>query len=205
MAKDGGVFAFGDHALPQGPWAASPSTSRSWALPRPPTAGATGSWPGTAGCSPSAGRALLRVHGRHPPQPADRGHHGQPDDGRLLGSSERRWDLRLRRSVPQARGSLDLAAPGRRGAASLRSGGGYWEVAADGGLLPEGDAPFLGPFHGGPAVERAGAGNRGNPGRWRIQDGCVRRRDLQLGDAELDGSMGGAPLAAPIVGIAGAQ
>ena len=38
VASDGGIFSFGDAALPRVRWAASRSTSRSWAWRRPPTA-----------------------------------------------------------------------------------------------------------------------------------------------------------------------
>ena len=53
VASDGGIFAFGDARF-YGSTGALPSTSPSWAWPRPRTAGATGWWPPTAASSPSA-------------------------------------------------------------------------------------------------------------------------------------------------------
>ena len=52
------------------------STSRSSAWPPPSTEGATGSWPPTAGSSPTA-TPVLRLHGRPAPQQANRGHGGR--------------------------------------------------------------------------------------------------------------------------------
>ena len=53
VASDGGIFNFGDARFLGSP-AACTSTSPSWAWRRRPTAGATGSWPPTAGSSATA-------------------------------------------------------------------------------------------------------------------------------------------------------
>ena len=57
VAADGGVFAFGDAAFDGNTYTLGiehDSTPPWWASPPPRTAGATGWWPPTAGCSPSA-------------------------------------------------------------------------------------------------------------------------------------------------------
>ena len=53
VASDGGIFAFGDAGF-YGSMGGKPLNARSSAWRRPPTAGATGRWPRTAGSSPSA-------------------------------------------------------------------------------------------------------------------------------------------------------
>jgi hypothetical protein len=78
--------------------------------------------------------------------------------------------------------------------------GGYWEVAADGGVFAF-DAPFYGSMGGhrlsgfmlGMAVTPDGGGY------WLVaSDGGV----FAFGDASFDGSMGGRPLTQPVIGMA---
>ncbi len=86
------------------------------------------------------------------------------------------------------------------GAASADSGG-YWEVAADGGIFSFGDAGFHGSMGGtplnAPIVGMAPTADGG--GYWEVAaDGGI----FSFGDAAFHGSMGGRPLNAPIVGMA---
>ena len=94
------------------PWAASRSTSRWWASRRRPTGGATGRWPPTVACSPSA-TPVLRLHGRQAAQQADRGHRGGDRRCRLLRSGYRRRHLQLRVGATSSGrpGSLHLNTP----------------------------------------------------------------------------------------------
>jgi N-acetylmuramoyl-L-alanine amidase len=85
--------------------------------------------------------------------------------------------------------------------ASTPSGGGYWLVAADGGIFTFGDASFYGsegatPLAA-PIVGMASTPNGG--GYWLVAaDGGI----FTFGDASFYGSEGATPLAAPIVGMA---
>jgi hypothetical protein len=85
--------------------------------------------------------------------------------------------------------------------AATADGGGYWLVAADGGIFAFGDATFAG-SHGGsplnaPVVGMAATADGG--GYWLVaSDGGM----FAFGDATFAGSMGGSPLNAPIVGMA---
>ena len=74
-------------------WAASRSTSRSWAWRPRPTAGATGWWPPTAGSSPSATpRSTARWAASHLNQPVV-GMAANAGRRRLLAGGRRRWHL----------------------------------------------------------------------------------------------------------------
>ncbi len=78
-------------------------------------------------------------------------------------------------------------------------GGGYWEVASDGGVFSFGDAQFYGSMGGQPLnkpiVGMASTADGG--GYWEVaSDGGI----FSFGDATFEGSMGGQPLNAPIVG-----
>ncbi len=86
--------------------------------------------------------------------------------------------------------------------AATPDGGGYWEVASDGGIFSFGDAGFYGSEGGhplnAPIVGMAGAPDGG--GYWEVaSDGGV----FSFGDAGFYGSEGGHPLDRPIVGMAG--
>ncbi|HEY5246135.1 MAG TPA: hypothetical protein VIJ60_10745, partial [Acidimicrobiales bacterium] len=85
-------------------------------------------------------------------------------------------------------------------------GGGYWEVASDGGLFAFGDAKFFGSMGGKPLNQpivglAPSSGGPGAPsGYWEVaSDGGI----FAFGGAPFDGSMGGKPLNQPVVGIAG--
>ena len=65
------------------------------------------------------------------------------------------------------------------GAAATPDGGGYWEVASDGGIFSFGDAAFHGSMGGQPA-QRAHRGHGGHARRRRLLGGGVRRRHLLL-------------------------
>ena len=87
--------------------------------------------------------------------------------------------------------------------AATADGGGYWEVAADGGIFSFGDAAFHGSMGGmplnAPIVGMAATADGG--GYWEVAaDGGI----FSFGDAAFHGSMGGPPLNAPIVGMAAA-
>ncbi len=87
------------------------------------------------------------------------------------------------------------------GAAATSDGGGYWEVASDGGIFSFGDAVFHGSMGGrpldAPIVGMAATSDGG--GYWEVaSDGGI----FSFGDAVFHGSMGGRPLDAPIVGMA---
>ena len=83
--------------------------------------------------------------------------------------------------------------------AATPDGGGYWEVASDGGLFAFGDAKFYGsmggyPLHA-PVVGMAATPDGG--GYWEVaSDGGL----FAFGDAKFYGSMGGYPLHAPSSG-----
>ncbi|HEY3941255.1 MAG TPA: PQQ-binding-like beta-propeller repeat protein [Acidimicrobiales bacterium] len=93
-------------------------------------------------------------------------------------------------------------APPVVGMAAGADGGGYWLVAADGGVFSYGDAGFHGSMGGqhlnAPVVGIAASADGG--GYWLVgADGGV----FAFGDAAFYGSMGGRPLNRPIVGIVG--
>ncbi len=85
--------------------------------------------------------------------------------------------------------------------AAAHGGGGYWEVAADGGIFSFGDAAFHGSMGGIPLnqpIVGMAATPSGN-GYWEVAaDGGI----FSFGDAAFHGSMGGIPLNQPIVGMA---
>ena len=85
--------------------------------------------------------------------------------------------------------------------AATPDGGGYWEVASDGGLFAFGDAPYFGSM-GGQPLNKPIVGIAATPdggGYWEVaSDGGL----FAFGDAPYFGSMGGQPLNKPIVGIA---
>jgi len=96
-------------------------------------------------------------------------------------------------------GGTPLNAPIVGMAAS--GGGGYWEVASDGGIFSFGDAAFHGSMGGtplnAPIVGMAAMPDGG--GYWEVaSDGGI----FSFGDAAFHGSMGGTRLNAPIVGMA---
>jgi hypothetical protein len=86
-------------------------------------------------------------------------------------------------------------------AAARPAGGGYWEVARDGGIFSYGSAAFEGSMGGRP-LNRPIVGMAPTPdggGYWEVaSDGGI----FAFGDAAFHGSMGGQPLNRPIVGIA---
>jgi hypothetical protein len=87
------------------------------------------------------------------------------------------------------------------GMAATPDGGGYWEVASDGGIFAFGDAGFYG-SEGGQALNAPIVGMAATPdggGYWEVaSDGGI----FAFGDAGFYGSEGGQALNAPIVGMA---
>jgi predicted chitinase len=85
--------------------------------------------------------------------------------------------------------------------AATASGGGYWLVAADGGVFAFGDAGFYGSM-GGKPLSQPVVGMAATPsgrGYWLVAgDGGV----FSFGDAGFHGSMAGQPLAQGILGMA---
>ena len=97
--------------------------------------------------------------------------------------------------------ALTGLAAGLVGIASTPDGGGYWLVAADGGVFAYGDAGFHGSTGGmtlnAPVVGMAATPDGG--GYWLVAaDGGV----FAYGDAAFHGSTGGMALNAPVVGMA---
>ena len=96
--------------------------------------------------------------------------------------------------------SVRLSAP-IVGVASTPTGGGYWEVAADGGVFAFGSASFYGSM-GGSHLNSPIVGIAAMPtghGYWEVAaDGGI----FSFGSASFHGSMGGSHLNQPIVGIA---
>jgi hypothetical protein len=86
------------------------------------------------------------------------------------------------------------------GMAATPDGGGYWEVAADGGVFAFGDAGFYGSMGGKPlnAPVVGIAATRDGRGYWEVAaDGGV----FTFGDAGFYGSMGGRPMNNPVTAI----
>ena len=90
------------------------------------------------------------------------------------------------------------------GMAATPDGGGYWLVAADGGIFSYGDAGFFGSagaLHAGRARSSGMAAGPGGGGYWLVaRDGGI----FGYGDAPYHGSLGGTALPAPVVGMAAA-
>ena len=119
----------------------------------------------------------------------------------------------IARSLPTA-GSSTMATPGSSGRsggshlnqpivgmAATADGGGYWLVAADGGIFAFGDAGFHGSMGGATSISRSSAwphtGDGG--GYWMVaSDGGI----FAFGDAAFFGSTGNLTLQKPIVGMA---
>jgi hypothetical protein len=99
-------------------------------------------------------------------------------------------------------GGIVLAAP-VVGMATTPDGGGYWLVAADGGVFSFGDADYLGSVPGQGIVHHPPvvgiAATPGGNGYWVVdQDGGV----YSYGDASFLGSLTGTPLSAPVTAVA---
>ncbi len=97
------------------------------------------------------------------------------------------------------------------GIAPAPTGKGYWEIASDGGVFAFGSAPFDGSMAGrpldapvvgiAPTLTGQGAGSSAATAGGYLEvasDGGI----FAFGDARFEGSMGGKPLNAPIVGVA---
>ena len=83
------------------------------------------------------------------------------------------------------------------------TGGGYWQVATDGGVFAFGTRRFYGSMGGKPLNQPivGMATTLDGGGYWMVaSDGGI----FSFGDAVFSGSMGGKPLNAPVVGIAAA-
>ena len=120
------------------------STSPWWAWPRPPTAAGTGRSPPTAASSPTATRSSTAAPGAWCSTSPWSGWRRRPT---VAGTG---WSPRTAASSPTAT-RTSTAAPGAMrlnqpvvGMAATPDGGGYWLVAADGGIFSYGDAQFFG-------------------------------------------------------------
>jgi hypothetical protein len=104
----------------------------------------------------------------------------------------------LTATYPQT--AADLNAP-IVGMAATPTGGGYWLVAADGGIFSFGNAAFSGSM-GGKPLNQPVVGMAATPtggGYWLVAaDGGI----FSFGNAAFSGSMGGKPLNQPVVGMA---
>ena len=144
---------------------------------------------------------LLRFRGRQSSQRPDRRHGVHAGRRRLLGGRLRRWHLLFGDAAFYgSQGGQHLDAP-IVGMASSPSGGGYWEVASDGGIFVFGNAGFHGSEGGqhldAPIVGMASTGDGG--GYWEVaSDGGI----FVFGNAGFHGSEGGQHLNDPIVGMA---
>jgi uncharacterized protein YkwD len=88
------------------------------------------------------------------------------------------------------------------GVAATKSGNGYWRVAADGGVLTAGDAPFYGSAFGkAHAIVIGIAPTPTGKGYWLVD---IAGSVYNFGDAAYRGQMWGKRLAKPVVGITGA-
>ena len=173
-----------------------------------------------AGANPTAFQRLAGRHLRLHRRPADRRglhldpgpaaarhrprcrrHGGRPRWHRVLGGELDRGDQGLRFGRPTRRHVGEALNVPIVGMAATPDGGGYWLVAADGGLFSFGDARFYGSTGAirltAPIVGMAVTPDGG--GYWFVAaDGGV----FAFGDAPFDGSMGGARLNRPVVAMA---
>ena len=104
-------------------------------------------------------------------------------------------------ALPASRAMALVVAHPIVGMASTQDGGGYWEVASDGGIFAFGDAGFYG-SEGGHHLDDPIVGLASTPdggGYWEVaSDGGI----FAFGDAGFYGSEGGHHLDDPIVGLA---
>jgi hypothetical protein len=122
--------------------------------------------------------------------------------GRSLG--KRAWPMFHQNS--QLTGWLNQSAPGHLnqpivGMASTANGGGYWNVASDGGLFAFGNAGFYGSMGGHPLNRTivGMASTRDGRGYWEVaSDGGL----FAFGEAGFYGSTGSLVLNRPVVGMA---
>ena len=130
-------------------WAASRSTSRSWAWPPHRQAAATGRWPSTVASSPSVtatfhgsmgGKTLNEPIVGMAATPTTGGYWEVASDGGLFAFTA---------PFLGSMGGKPLNKP-IVGMAVTPTGGGYWEVASDGGLFAFGNATFYGSEGGQP-------------------------------------------------------
>ena len=174
VASDGGLFAFGDAAF-YGSMGGKPLNEPIVGMASTPTARATGRSPPTAGCSPSATRpSTARWAASHSTSRSSAW--PSPRRRRLLGGRVRRRALRLRqRPVLRLDGRATAQQADRRHGRHP-DGGGYWEVASDGGLFAFGNAQFSARWAGNPSTSRSSAWRRPRQaaatGRWPPTVGC---------------------------------
>ena len=168
----------------------SPSTSRWWAWPPPPTAGATGRWPPTAASSAIGDARFYGSTGAIPlnqpvvgmaATPDGRGYWLVAADGGIFAFGDA--------SFYGSTGAIPLNQP-VVGMAATPDGRGYWLVASDGGIFAFGDAGFYGSTGNialtRPVVGMASAA-RGQ-GYWMVaSDGGI----FAFGDARFYGSAAG--------------
>ena len=104
-------------------------------------------------------------------------------------------------ALPASRAMALVVAHPIVGMASTQDGGGYWEVASDGGIFAFGDAGFYG-SEGGHHLDDPIVGLASTPdggGYWEVaSDGGI----FAFGDATFWGSTGSLSLNRPIVGMA---
>ena len=200
VASDGGLFAFGDAALPRvdGRPAAQPADRGDGR--HAGTAAATGRWPPTAGCSrsvtPTSTARPVRCPLNRPvvgmaATPDGRGYWEVASDGGLFAFGDARFY--------GSTGSLPLNQP-VVGMAATPDGRGYWLVASDGGLFAFGDAAFYGSMGGQPLNRPVvGMAANGGHGYWLVaSDGG----HLRLRRRPFYGSTGSLAWSQPVVGMA---
>ena len=143
VASDGGIFSYGDAAF-YGSRGGQPLNKPIVGMAATPDGG--GYWlvasDGGIFSYGDAGSTALR--GGPPLNEPDRRHGGHTRRGWLLAGGLRRWDLQLRRRRVRGIDGGHRAQPADRRDRRNADGGGYWLIAADGGLFNFGDALFSG-------------------------------------------------------------
>ena len=195
MASDGGIFAFGDAGFFGSTGGPAPSTSRSSGSPRPPTTGAIGRSPPTAGYSPSATpRSSARPGGSHLNQPvvgmaqtgSDQGYWLVASDGGIFAFGD----------APFMGSTGGTTSTSPWWAWPPVDGNGYWLVASDGGIFAFGDAVFHGST-GSIVLNRPIVGMTLPPDGYGYTMGAADGGLFAFGNAPFNGSLGGSPPAAP--------
>ena len=199
-ATDGGLFAYGDAPF-YGSMGGQRSTDRWWASPPPPIAAATGRWPPTAGCSPSATPTSTARWAGTPldepvvgiaPTPDGHGYWEVASDGGIFAFGDAHFYGSMG-GTPST--SPSWASPPPPTATAT----GRWPptAASSPSATPTSTDRWAGQHLNKPIVGIASTPD--GHGYWEVaSDGGI----FAFGDAAFYGSMGGSTLNRPIVGMA---